>query len=75
MFKVSILNTEKMLYLGLSEEVVLPTEDGELTLLKFHQPILTRLKRGIIEIDKRWFFSIQDGIAHMGGDELVAIVE
>ena len=75
MFKVSILNTEKILYLGLSEEVILPSEDGELTLLGFHQPILTRLKQGIIEIDRHWFFSIQDGIAHMQRGELVAIVE
>ena len=75
MFKVTILNSQEMLYLGLSEEVVLPTEEGELTLLEFHQPLLSRLTRGTIKIDGRWFFSIKDGIAHMRGDELMAIVE
>lgn len=75
MFKVTLLNSQEMLYLGLGEEVVLPTEEGELSLLEFHQPLLTRLTHGVIKIDKRWFFSIKDGIAHMRGDELVAIVE
>ncbi|OQX53412.1 MAG: hypothetical protein B5M48_03450 [Candidatus Omnitrophica bacterium 4484_213] len=75
MFKVTIINPREILYLGLGEEVVLPTEEGELTLLEFHQPLLTRLHKGTIKVDKRWFFSIKDGIAHMRRDELVAIVE
>lgn len=75
MFKVTLLTPKKELYVGLGEKVILPTEDGQLTVLDFHQPLLTRLTGGAISIDDRWLFPIKDGIAQMSGFELVGIVE
>jgi len=75
MFKVTVLTPEEELYVGLAEEVILPTEDGQLSILDFHQPIVTRLTQGTIQIDQRWSFKIKDGIAKMSGVELVGIVQ
>ena len=75
MFKVTILTPKEELYVGLALKVILPTEDGQLSILDFHQPIFTRLTRGNIFIDDRWLFPIKDGIAKMSGFELVGIVE
>lgn len=75
MFKVTLLTPKEELYVGLGEKVVLPTEDGEVTVLDFHQPLLTRLTCGIVSIDDRWLFPIKDGIAQMSGFELIGIVQ
>lgn len=75
MFKVTILTPQEELYIGLALKVIIPTEDGQLTLLDFHQPLLTRLTKGTISIDDRWLFAIKDGIAKMSGFELVGIVQ
>ncbi|OGX19851.1 MAG: hypothetical protein A3K83_07415 [Omnitrophica WOR_2 bacterium RBG_13_44_8b] len=75
MFKVTVLTPQEELYVGLAEEVILPTEDGQLSILDFHQPIVTRLSAGTIQIDERWSFKIKDGIAKMSGVELVGIVQ
>lgn len=75
MFKVTVLTPEEELYVGLAEEVILPTEDGQLSILDFHQPIVARLTQGTIYIDERWEFKIRDGIAKMSGTELVGIVK
>ena len=75
MFRVTVLTPEEELYVGLAEEVILPTEDGQLSILDFHQPIVTRLTQGTIHIDERWAFKIKDGIAKMSGFELLGIVK
>jgi F0F1-type ATP synthase epsilon subunit len=74
-FKVTILTPTEELYVGLALKVILPTEDGQLSILDFHQPIFTRLTKGNISIDDRWLFTIKDGIAKMSGFELMGIVE
>jgi len=75
MFKVTLLTPQEELYVGLALKVILPTEDGQLTILDFHQPLLSRLAKGTVSIDDRWVFPIKDGIAKMSGFELVGIVE
>jgi len=75
MFKVTLLTPKKELYVGLALKVILPTQEGEITVLDFHQPILSRLAQGVISVDDRWLFKIKDGIAQMSGLELLGIVE
>ena len=75
MFKVTLLTPQEELYVGLALKVILPTEDGQLTILDFHQPLLSRLAKVTVSIDDRWLFPIKDGIAKMSGFELVGIVE
>jgi len=75
MFKVTLLTPKKELYVGLALKVILPTQEGEITVLDFHQPILSRLAAGVVSVDDRWLFRIKDGIAQMSGLELLGIVE
>jgi len=75
MFKVTLLTPKKELYVGLALKVILPTQEGEITVLDFHQPILSRLAAGVVSVDDRWLFRIKDGIAQMSGLELLGMVE
>jgi len=75
MFKVTLLTPKEELYVGLALKVILPTQEGQITVLDFHQPILSRLAAGVISIDERWLFKIKDGIVQMSGLELLGIVE
>ncbi|MBI2495219.1 MAG: hypothetical protein HYY90_05410 [Candidatus Omnitrophica bacterium] len=89
--RVVVLDAWQALYEGNAGEVLLPGEDGELCVLDFHQPFLSRLRAGAIQIlagRKRppgaramspalaeARILIQDGIARMTGNELVILVQ
>jgi F0F1-type ATP synthase epsilon subunit len=75
MFKVTLLTPKEELYVGLALKVILPTQEGQITVLDFHQPLLSRLSAGVISIDERWLFKIKDGIVQMSGLELLGIVQ
>lgn len=75
MFKVTLLTAKQELYVGLALKAVLPAREGQVTILDFHQPILTRLAKGVIAIDDRWFFKVKDGVIKMTGFELLGIVD
>ena len=75
MFKVTLITPKEQLYIGLALKVILPTQEGQITILDFHQPLLSRLTAGVISVDDRWLFKIKDGIAQMSGLELLGIVE
>ena len=75
MFKVFISTVEGLLYSSLAGEVCIPTEEEELAILDFHQPIIARLKNGVINIDRKKQFSIADGIAYFNNNELKMVVE
>jgi len=55
--------------------VVLPGEEGELSVMDFHQEIVACLKDGIVKIDKKHSIHIKKGIARMEGNELSVLVE
>jgi len=76
MFNVSILDIKTALpiFQELVKCVILPGDEGELSILDFHQPIIARLKKGIIKVDRERI-SIQKGIANMQDNELVILVE
>lgn len=78
--RVTILEPRLSLYDGNAQEVVLPSEDGELCVLDFHQPFLCALCPGSIKIgnpktgeEKRIFIS--RGVARMRANELSIMVE
>ena len=75
MFRVALLTSKEELYVGLANQVILPTREGQLTILDFHQPILSRLARGVVSVDDRWFFKVKDGVVKMTGLELMGIVD
>ena len=76
MFRVNILdaNTVSVIFKDRATSVILPGEEGELSILDFHQPIIACLQEGIIKIDNKSII-IKRGIAKMQGDELVVVVE
>ena len=75
MFKVFISTAERLLFSILASEVSIPTEEEEMTILDFHEPMIARLKSGVIRIDHKRKFDIADGIAYFDNNELKMIVE
>lgn len=77
MFRASVLDikTTRIVYQELVESVILPGEEGELSVLDFHQPIICCLKKGVIRINKNIPIEIKRGIAKVKRNELVALVE
>nr|AYQ94872.1 CF1 epsilon subunit of ATP synthase [Microspora sp. UTEX LB472] len=64
--EISILTPERPFWTGNAEEIVLPTETGEMGVLKNHAPIITGLDVGAMLIrtkDKWSSFAIMGGFA------------
>ena len=72
--QVSILEPKGILWQGRIKEVVLPGEEGEMSVLDFHQPFLVKLRQGYLKLAGRRTL-IKNGIASMHGDELIVLVE
>lgn len=68
--QISILTPERPFWNGQAEEIILPTETGEMGVLKNHAPIITGLDVGAMLIrstgDQQW-----NSYAIMGGFALV----
>jgi len=77
LFRVSILDIEKAqpIFADMASSVVLPGEEGELSILDFHQPIVCCLKEGTIRVDEKELGPIKTGIAGMRGNELSVLVQ
>jgi len=77
MFKTSIFDVKTTLpiFQELVSGVVLPGEEGELSILDFHQTIVVCLKKGIIKINKIRSIAINRGIAKMENNQLTILVE
>ncbi len=77
MFKLVILDikTTQLIFQEIVSNVVLPGDDGEISILDFHQPIISCLKNGIIKINSNNSICIKEGIAKMKDNKLVVLVE
>jgi ATP synthase F1 epsilon subunit len=66
--QISILTPDKPFWNGQAEEIILPTETGEMGVLKNHAPIITGLDVGamLIRTKEEW-----SSVAIMGGFALV----
>ncbi|MCX5665560.1 MAG: hypothetical protein NT036_00695 [Candidatus Omnitrophica bacterium] len=76
--RVYINTVFEEVYSAEAEEVVLPGDEGELSLMNFHQPIVCRLTKGAVRVisnRKVKSIPITDGIAHMEGDTLKIMAE
>lgn len=74
MFKISIFTMEGLIYSGTAREVSLPQEEEQLTILDFHHPLIARLTKGEINIDRSKYLNIVDGIAYFNNNELEMMV-
>lgn len=77
MFTVSVLDIQKvsLLFREMASCVVLPGEDGEFSVLDFHQRIVSRLREGAIKIDEKQPIPIKRGIVMMQGSEVAILIE
>ena len=74
--RVSILGLKQIIWQGRTKEVVLPTDDGEMCVLDFHQPFLVKLGKGDIGLGAGVSkVSIAEGIARMYGNELTILAQ
>jgi len=81
---VRILTAQEKLFDGEAIEVVLPGDDGEFSILDFHQPCIYSLRPGQVKVrlkknkgskgeEKK--FTIKLGVAKMEIDKLVILAE
>jgi F0F1-type ATP synthase epsilon subunit len=82
--RVSIIEPKGIIWESNIKEAILPTQEGDLCILDFHQPFLARLKSGIIRFSQEAKrktvgsvnrFPIKDGLASMKGNELKIFAE
>lgn len=70
--KLKILSLEGTLYDGEVAQITLPSEDGEITVLKGHIPVITLLKEGVIKTPEQ-NFDILGGFAEITGEKVVVL--
>ena len=76
-FKLEIISPEKIIFSGDAKIVVLPSYEGDMSILKNHISIITFLRPGIIKVqinesDFNEFF-VQDGTVEYFNDTLVIL--
>tara|TARA_B100001765_G_scaffold116349_1_gene72531 strand:- start:162 stop:557 length:396 start_codon:yes stop_codon:yes gene_type:complete len=76
-FKLEIISPEKIIFSGDAKIVVLPSYEGDMSILKNHISIITFLRPGIIKVqinesDFNEFF-VQDGTVEYFNDTLVVL--
>ncbi len=64
MLRVTVMHGRRMRYQGAANEVVLPGEAGEVSVLDFHGPMLCALTAGMIQCDGTRI-AIQGGLARV----------
>ena len=77
-YKIEIVSPEKMIFSdGNVQEVVLPSYEGEMGILKDHIPIISFLRPGIVKILKSSAninsFFVQDGIIEFYNNNLTIL--
>ncbi|MEA3560868.1 MAG: hypothetical protein U9R31_03760 [Candidatus Omnitrophota bacterium] len=77
MFKVFVVDIRSALVIltEMADSVILPREEEEISILDFHQSMVSCLKNGKIRIDKKPPLSIKRGIARMEKNELFILVD
>ena len=72
-FKIEIISPDKTVFLGSTEEVLLPCYEGQITVLKDHIPLITFLRPGVIKIDKNEDFYVEDGTVEFSDNNLLVL--
>lgn len=79
MIKVGVYSLKRILYEGLALSINLKTENGEITVLKNHRPLISVLKKGMIKItdehQKTHYFPINGGFLEVRLNDAKLIVE
>ena len=76
-FQLEIISPEKVIFSGDTKMVVLPSYEGDMSILKNHISIITFLRPGIIRVQKNdgnsEEFFVQDGTLEYFNDSLVVL--
>ena len=75
-FTIEIISPEKSIIKSSTTEVVIPSYEGEMGILKDHVPLITFLRPGVITIinvaDKRKFF-VEEGTVEFSNNNLLIL--
>tara|TARA_Y100000590_G_C15189939_1_gene814582 strand:- start:202 stop:597 length:396 start_codon:yes stop_codon:yes gene_type:complete len=76
-FKFEIISPEKIIFSGDTKMVILPSYEGDMSILKNHIPLVTFLRPGIVNIKKNEDdfknFFVQDGTVEFFNNILVLL--
>jgi len=76
-FKIEIISPEKIIFSDNTTVAILPSYEGDMSILKHHISIITFLRPGIIKIKKNdenfEEFFVQDGTVEYYNDSLVVL--
>ena len=76
-FKLEIISPEKIIFSDNTTMVILPSYEGDMSVLKHHISIITFLRPGIIKVQKNdgnfEEFFVQDGTVEYFNDSLVVL--
>ncbi|MFA6050396.1 MAG: hypothetical protein WC761_04335 [Candidatus Paceibacterota bacterium] len=71
--QLRIYSLEGTVFEGETNEVSLPSTDGEITILKNHIPLITTLKAGNLKFEGQTI-PVKGGFAEIGADKVVVLV-
>ena len=74
-FKVEIISPERSILETESSEVIIPSYEGEMGILKDHIPLITFLRPGIIRIinEKEKTFFVEEGTVEFANNNLLIL--
>ena len=76
--RLHLHSIDKTLFDGETEQIGLPAEDGALTILPNHMPLVTALKEGVVEVKTKLetrSFPIDGGFAQIHGNSAIILVD
>lgn len=74
MLNVTIMSTIKIIFKGQAESVILPGDTGVFEIMSYHKRLLSRLLKGIIDVDGQEF-PIARGIAKVDQNNVMIVIE
>ncbi len=72
-FNIEIISPDKSIYSAQVEEAVLPCFEGQITILKDHIPLITFLRPGLIELENKKKFYVEDGTVEFSNNNLLIL--
>ena len=72
-FEIEIISPNKIIYKDSAIETVLPCFEGLVTILKDHISFITFLRPGIIEVDNKEKFYVEEGTIEFSNNKLLIL--
>ncbi len=72
-FEIEIISPNKIIYKDSTTETILPCFEGQVTILKDHISFITFLRPGIIEVDNKEKFYVEEGTIEFSNNKLLVL--